>query len=281
MLSVGGAIGAVFVALVAPHLFSGYYELHAAMGICALLVLIVHWQDPQSRFRGTGGQPAGLILAVLALAIIASLWVNARQEAAEARLTVRNFYGVLRVVDETLQDELSTPQAVTEGPANGSGAPQFRVLMNGTIKHGIEFLAGPQRDQPTSYYGPSSGIGVAIHSAQRTASLRVGAIGLGIGTIAAYGRRGDQYTFYEINPLDVQLARTQFHFLEDSRAKIDIVLGDARISLSARAVPRFRCPRRRRIFRRLDSDSPAHARSLRIVFSTYEARRNRRGTHLK
>jgi len=61
--------------------------------------------------------------------------------------------------------------------------------------------------------------------------LRVGLVGLGAGTLAAYGRPLDSYTFYEINPLDVALARTEFTFLRDSPAAVDIVLGDARLSL--------------------------------------------------
>ena len=88
--------------------------------------------------------------------------------------------------------------------------------MNGTIKHGLEFLAVAAEREPTSYYSRDSGIGVAIKSAQTGGPLRVGVIGLGAGTIAAYGRAGDRYTFYEINPLDVEVANQQFNFLRDS-----------------------------------------------------------------
>jgi spermidine synthase len=88
-----------------------------------------------------------------------------------------------------------------------------------------------RRDQPTTYYGESSGIGVALKAKSEHGALRVGVIGLGVGTIAAYGRAGDRYTFYEINPLDVRIAQEDFDFLRDARAEVRIELGDARLTL--------------------------------------------------
>src|SRR5262249_28050591 len=85
---------------------------------------------------------------------------------------------------------------------------------------------------PTTYYGPNTGVGVAIRSKQKTGrAIRVGVIGLGTGTVAAYGRLGDYYRYYEINPLVLNLARTQFFFLPDCKAKLDVAMGDARLSL--------------------------------------------------
>ena len=98
--------------------------------------------------------------------------------------------------------------------------------MNGTIDHGLQFLSPARRDQPTTYYGPDSGIGITLKAAGVATPLEVGVIGLGAGTLAAYGRPGDRYKFYEINPLVVQIANRDFSFLRDSKAKIDIVLGD-------------------------------------------------------
>ena len=103
--------------------------------------------------------------------------------------------------------------------------------MNGTINHGLQFQAAARRDEPTAYYGRDSGIGIALKSIGERGPLRVGAIGLGAGTIASYGRAGDRYTFYEINPLVVQVTRANFTFLQDSQAQINIVMGDARLSL--------------------------------------------------
>jgi hypothetical protein len=233
MISLGGALGAVFVALIAPHIFRGYYELHVAMGFCAVLVLIVNHRDPESPFYNTRWQPAWLVLIGLVIAICSSLVVTAREQSMNTLLMARNFYGVLRVFDETTTDSSST-----QGPAGQGASAQFpaddtryRVLMNGTINHGLQFQAPDRRDQPTAYYSRDSGIGIALKSAGEQGPLHVGVIGLGVGTIAAYGRPGDRYTFYEINPLAVQITRQDFTFLQDSQAQINIVMGDARLSL--------------------------------------------------
>jgi hypothetical protein len=228
MCSLGGAIGALFVAGVAPRLFSGDYELRIAIGCCALLVLVVHHRDPESRFYRARWQPAWLLIVALALAIIVRLVVTAREEAKGARVMVRNFYGVLRVVEQVAPNVV-----LMKGEASPAPEGDFRCekLMNGTIDHGLEFLAPARRHWPTTYYGPDSGIGITLKAVGLTPSLNVGVIGLGVGTLAAYGRQGDRYRFYEINPLVVQIANREFSFLRDSPAKVDIVLGDGRLSL--------------------------------------------------
>jgi SAM-dependent methyltransferase len=116
---------------------------------------------------------------------------------------------------------------------------RYRVLVNGTIDHGLQFLAPDRRDLPTAYYGPNSGIGVVLRAIEGTRPLRVAIIGLGAGTLATYGHPGDRYTFYEINPLDELMARTEFTFLRDSRAEISIVPGDARLSLEHEPPQRY------------------------------------------
>jgi hypothetical protein len=188
----------------------------------------VHARDPESDFRRTRWQPSWLVMVGLVVALVASLFTTAREQVTEARLTVRNFYGVLRIIEGQVPNVV-----VVNGQSPESLAEDARYirLMNGTIDHGLEFLAPSRRRWPTSYYGPNSGIGVALRAAPPGGGLRVGMIGLGAGTIAAYGQRGDRFTFYEINPLDVQLANSEFTYLRDSRAAIDIVMGDARLSL--------------------------------------------------
>jgi spermidine synthase len=111
--------------------------------------------------------------------------------------------------------------------------------MNGTISHGLQFLAPARRDQPTSYYGPKSGVGIALQALASRGSLRVGVIGLGAGTIAAYGRAGDDYEFYEINPLVVRVAQQEFTFLRDSKARVALELGDARLTLERQPPQQF------------------------------------------
>jgi SAM-dependent methyltransferase len=242
MISLGGAAGAVSVALVAPHVFSGYYEMQCALGLCAILVLVTQYRDPGGLFNRDGRQPGAFILTGLVIAVLVSLAVTVREQRQESRRAQRNFYGVLRVIDH--------PGAASEGfagssPANhtasgpGGHAPlylsphqtAYRRLLNGTIDHGMQFLLPALRGRPTAYYSASSGIGVALRAIAGRGALHVGVIGLGAGTLAAYGRARDTYRFYEINPLDVQIALEEFTFLRDSQARIDIVPGDARLSL--------------------------------------------------
>jgi len=228
MCSLGGAIGAFFVALVAPWVFNGDYELRIAIGCCALLVLVVLHRDPASPFYRALWQPAWLFVVGLALTVIVSLGVTAREEASDARMMVRNFYGVLRVVNRMAPNVVLVKGGVSQ-PLDADS--RYEMLMNGTIDHGLQFLSPARRRQPTTYYGPESGIGITLKAAAATTPLDVGVIGLGAGTLATYGRRGDRYKFYEINPLVVQIANQQFSFLRDSEATIEIVMGDGRMSL--------------------------------------------------
>ncbi|HEV2491855.1 MAG TPA: fused MFS/spermidine synthase [Terriglobia bacterium] len=215
MISLGGALGGVFVGLLAPHVFRAYFELPISMGACAILVLIVLYRDASGVFSAARWKPAWLIALTLVLSLLASLVYVTEEGIQNARLLVRNFYGGLKIVDEPRPD----------------AEHEVRKLVNGTIEHGMQFQQAARRRLPTSYYGPDSGVGLAIRDAEQRGPVRLGVIGLGAGTLAAYGRPGDHYTFYEINPLVVWLAHTQFTFLQDSAAEIDIVLGDARLSL--------------------------------------------------
>jgi SAM-dependent methyltransferase len=215
MISAGGAVGGILVGLVAPHFFSGFFELPVGLAWCAAMIVLV--LRPGS--SGTGSRWlaqavwAGSIVATLAL--IGYLGYEIRDFREGSRLLVRNFYGALRVHDE----------------GDGVEEARIRKLTHGTINHGEEFLDAERHMQPTTYYGYKTGIGYTIQEAQRRLALRVGVIGLGTGTLAAYGRPGDTYRFYDINPLVIDIARTQFRFVPESKAKVDIVLGDARLSL--------------------------------------------------
>jgi hypothetical protein len=125
----------------------------------------------------------------------------------------RNFYGILRVTDL---------------PGDPRGA--MRELTHGRIKHGSQYLEQAWRDRPTSYYGPHSGVAMALNALPE-GPRRIAVIGLGTGTMAAWGRPGDLIRFYEINPLVPNIATTWFTFLPDSKAKTEVVLGDARIQM--------------------------------------------------
>jgi SAM-dependent methyltransferase len=140
---------------------------------------------------------------------------------AYARLLARNFYGSVVVYD----DGMPRPK----GPV--------RVLRNGAIDHGEQFLEAENRRYPTTYYGHNSGVGRAMAAVMRRGPANVGVVGLGAGTLAAYGRAGDRFTFYEINPNVVRIAESEFSFLRDCPAAHEIVTGDARLAL-AREAPR-------------------------------------------
>ena len=112
--------------------------------------------------------------------------------------------------------------------------------MHGVIMHGEQFLAPERRMEPTTYYGPTSGVGRIISIKRDGAKeIRVGVVGLGTGTLAAYGRAGDVYRFYEINPQVIDLAKTEFSYLGSSKAKVETLLGDARLTLEAEPAQRY------------------------------------------
>ena len=215
MIALGGALGGVFVALIAPRVFSGFYELPLGLAACAFVVLAVWRADPAGDLGGSWKRPAPLAAALLTLAVAGYLGFIIHQRAGVARVMVRNFYGGLRVTDDTADD---------------SDEP-VRRLMHGTITHGEQYLNPKLRNRPTTYYGPNSGVGRAIRQDQENGPVRVGVIGLGTGTLAAYGRAGDYVRFYEINPLVLRLADTEFTFLKICRGRVDVAMGDARLSL--------------------------------------------------
>jgi SAM-dependent methyltransferase len=234
--SLGSVAGAVFVAIVAPQIFSGFYELHVALGACALLAVIVHRVDSTSPFQRAAWRPALWVLHALAATVIIGVFFLARAESGYSKRMVRNFYGVLQVSEEMVPDVVVLKDDEQPGPSDDT---RFRRLMNGTITHGLQFLAPARRDQPVSYYATNSGVGVALSALAPRGPLRVGVVGLGTGTIAAYGRTGDEFTFYEINPLVVQLAKQDFTFLQNSKAHLTFEMGDARLKLERQTPQQF------------------------------------------
>ncbi|HEX4928558.1 MAG TPA: fused MFS/spermidine synthase [Burkholderiales bacterium] len=203
-VAAGGALGGLLVAVLAPLVFDGYYELGAGLAVLALLAAL--------RFARHGGVPQAAALAAL-LGITACAAYDALRDREHVRLAERGFYGALHVTEYSAGEE-----------------NHVRRLVHGTIMHGEQYMHGELRRLITAYYTPSSGIGAAIQS-KRAQALRLGVIGLGTGTLAAYGRPGDLVRFYEIDPHVVEIARTQFTYLSDSAARVEIALGDARLSL--------------------------------------------------
>jgi hypothetical protein len=212
MISLGGALGAIFVGLAAPHLFTAIYELPLALVFTALLAVTALW-------------PQGWLIRLFWIATAASMLLvlarNVRDFDKDTIVRVRSFYGALRVRE--FRNWLKEP---------------YRTLYNGKIEHGAQYVNPPSSLLPTTYYGPDSGVGLALAHCCPNAK-RVGAIGLGAGTLAAYGKTSDYFRFYEINPQVISIAKTSFSYLRDSPARIDIVLGDARLSLQKEAPQEF------------------------------------------
>ena len=202
MVSVGGAIGALLIGIAAPNLLSGYYEMGITLTACAVLL---YYRTLASRWW-----IAGAALAVVVGTATFTV-VNISDYISNARVKLRNFYGVVRTRDYT-------------------NPVPFRVMYHGGINHGGQLLDPAQRRVPTSYFAPSSGYGRAFASLP-AAPRRVGVIGLGAGAIAAYSRAGDVFRFYEIDPQVAAVAVSEFSFLRDSPAQTEIVLGDGRLSL--------------------------------------------------
>ena len=280
MVAVGGALGGILAAVIAPKVFTGYWEFHFAIWASALMLFIVVIRDPQSwihEYRpitamllvaGALSLPQLLgdesiaeamhrldnshqILAIfLALGLLAAaafrrdsiltrkrpglivqgaviaglvvvagvLLVSIAANLVTSSLATRNFYGALAVYSLNNDD----PEK-----------HNFK-LRHGRIVHGIQYTAADKIHLPLAYYGSDSGLGLLMAHLQRDRTIRVGVIGLGIGTVAAYGRAGDYIRFYEINPAVTKIATDPngfFTYLRDSPAKVDIIPGDARLSM--------------------------------------------------
>ena len=224
-VSAGGALGGMLVALVSPLVFSSYLELNLSLLVGFGLALYVfadearvHWFPHVSGvLRG-----AALTLAVAVSAIIVwGQWEAWDREGGLLR--VRNFYGVMSVKERYPQK------------------PEWRglALYHGRTLHGFEHTLPAMRGRPTTYYTEDSGVGRALTAVRGAAPLRVGLVGLGVGTLAAYGKKGDYFRFYEIDADVVRLAREYFSFLPQCAATVDVVAGDARLSLEREPPQQF------------------------------------------
>ncbi|MBI4874064.1 MAG: fused MFS/spermidine synthase [Acidobacteria bacterium] len=223
MMSLGGALGGVFVAVAAPYFFAGNFELPISIALCILLALHVLFHEAGSPFRQGRLIWAWCLFAAIAAGNMGILVKVVREWTAGARVVTRNFYGGLRVSDED----------------GGDDEPATRKLMHGNINHGEQRLDPSLGKEPTTYYCRDSGVGLALMEARTRSPVRAGLIGLGAGTLAAYGLAGDYFRFYEINPSVIRLATTEFSYTRDSAARIEFALGDARLSLEREAPQQF------------------------------------------
>lgn len=211
-LSLGGALGGLFVGLFAPLVFNAHYELAIGLWLCALLAAIVFAQ---------GGIAAPYRKAILFFMLVAigayGAWMLRikRHNIGDVELAVRNFYGHLHVT--------------VWGKPGEYGAA--RQLIHGTINHGQQLLDPARRMRPSSYFCAPSGAGRALLARADNVPQKVGIVGLGCGALLGYGRKGDEYRLYEINPQVFEIARNNFTFLKETPARVTELLGDGRLLL--------------------------------------------------
>ena len=221
-LSAGGATGGIFVGLLAPVLFTGYFEWQ--LGLCACVMVFLetylqsnsYWKHRVPAYAKAIGFAAFPVVAVLWL----SLWTSVANKQLVAK---RNFYGVL---------------SVTESQDSNSGFPT-RDMVHGRIVHGTQFQSKEHLLKPTAYYTESSGVGLALLHHRPQTSRHIGVVGLGAGTLATYGKEGDRFRFYEINDEVIALAKRYFTFLETTPARVELLLGDARLTLERESPQAF------------------------------------------
>jgi spermidine synthase len=207
MMSLGGALGAVLVAIVAPLVLNGYFDLGIALVLLALLFVF--------QLRKI------LIVAGLAVLVATTVFVvrGASDYTQGVRAMARDFYGVVRTADH----DVPVP---------------YRAMYHGGIMHGGQLLGEAFRNTPADYFNPGSGYGrtfSALRVLEPKKPLKVGIVGLGAGVVGAWMQPGDTLTFYEISPRVLDIARSEFTFLADTKAKTEVIMGDGRLSLEREA----------------------------------------------
>lgn len=204
MVALGGACGAAFVSLFAPNVFHTFLELPVGVAACFILSLPLLYR------RGSPRQ----LLRVSFVAAAAFAFVNIYGAGMQSALRIRNFYGALQVTE------------------SGTGDDSIRSLYNGKVLHGVQYLAGAKSRIATAYYAPETGIGLVMRWLRQDAPWRVAVVGLGTGTLAVYGRPGDSYRFFDINPAVIAIAWRDFRYLRESPASIKTVAVDGRLGLA-------------------------------------------------
>ena len=221
MIAAGGALGGGFVAVGAPVLFDGFFELYAGLLLLAGLLVVIHAREKLS-FRRSG-RPVALWPFTLGAGLLLAVLVGVLVWAEHYRVIERHrdFYGVCRILELHKDNPLA----------------HARMFMSGGTVHGVQYLHPISATWPTTYYDRGSGVGQVLD--RLPAPRRIGIVGLGIGTLAAYGQPGDVIRFYELSPYVAEVAGTRFSYLTQSAAQIEVALGDARLSLESEAPQDF------------------------------------------
>ncbi|MFT6220817.1 MAG: hypothetical protein ACJA0C_000214 [Candidatus Endobugula sp.] len=215
-IALGGALGGIFVNLIAPLIFDGYWELYLV--IIAIIIIVAFFSI--STVTSIHGKIRYGFAAVAIIMFFSSLsWQAIQEQLDYSILNTRSFYGVLNIYDEDVDSD-----------------SHYRSLYHGNILHGGQYVKNAYRYQPITYYRQDSGIDLAIRQhplrANDSAPMKIGVIGLGTGTIAAFGELGDQFYFYDINPQIERIANEYFTYLDDGKGSSTVILGDGRRSLT-------------------------------------------------
>jgi SAM-dependent methyltransferase/MFS family permease len=215
-VSIGGAIGSVLVGIVAPLMLPGFYDMALALVCVAFVIASLAANAQHSVWKVAAACVIGGALAIPYLQI--------SRDRDGVLAGSRNFYGTLKV---KTYGRIGTED-------------HFNRLVHGAILHGEQYTHEKWRREPSTYYTRTSGVGRITEAKQKSApQVRLGMVGLGVGTYAAYGRPGDFVKFYEIDPHVIALARAHFWYLTQGAAEVDVALGDARLTLEREAAQNF------------------------------------------
>lgn len=216
-ISAGGALGGLFVGIIAPVVFDTLLELHIGIVAGCLLLLAVIYRDDSSPLH-RGRVPSAWATMIIGVVVLGwTLNAHANRTTKNSISVARNFYGSLRV----------------------EGYRDSYILKHGQIRHGHQFRDAKKRKLPTSYYGYDSGCGLVLKQHMPDEPKRVGLIGLGAGTLATYSQPGDYYRIYEINPTVVDMAREYFTYLAEAEGELETVVADGRIALEREEPQQF------------------------------------------
>ena len=220
MIASGGAIGGFFVAIIAPLIFDSYRELYVGLLACVLFVLLA---DQSPKLCQSRRKPLWSIAILIVGSLAIFMGTPNPDPGAIFGGSHRDFFGMVTIWEH----DVDNPE-------------QHRFVMeHGSTMHGIQFVDPVKQLAPTAYYGPASGAGLTLANFRAESGRKIGVIGLGIGTLASYGRAGDEILFYEINPTVEQIAHNKFTYLRNSKADIKIALGDARLVMESQADQQF------------------------------------------
>ena len=213
MISLGGALGGIFVALIAPNVFTTFLELPIGLTACGILAVFALWDVDVKMGKGDTGQWVVRFALAVGVGLLGGYLIRMEtQDRTGYHLMVRNFYGALRVRDDDKGTEYAS-----------------RNLLHGTINHGSQRLTEADKYKVGSYYGLNSGIGRTMQEMQARGPVRYGVVGLGAGVMSGYARKEDYVRIYEINPIVPVIAKGEFSFFPHSEADKDILMGDARL----------------------------------------------------